>query len=699
MKTIKRGVIALAAILMSGLAFGATNLNFNAVSATSEGAIRLSWNSTTNEVYEIDYADQVVDVSAGGTSWQPLYTEYPSHGTNTFITDAGNYDLAPEIPHPTLSPMRFYRIALVGTNTSATNPTVSITFPTNGASLSGDVTVVVSSSSPEFLTEVRLYVDGEEQWMADDGTNFLINTCEWANGPHTLFATAKAQSAIEGFPYNYAVTFGRSVSSYVNVTFNNLITSFDLSERFFEPALGQTQKVTATFTANVNWILEIQNAATNDVRYVTGSGGTMEFDWDGTGTNGAAIADGAYSYLLSVQTNGLPLPNHSSGGGSTNLPPSPGAAFASPSGSMPDSNIIEIQYPPLPPGLFYGLDDNGNSITNRTAIIQLPIAPLGSALTTSADSSSLAAVSSGFAAASFGSSTQNTRAPKRKPRVGLKNKTGTFGVCYKTYPAGFFMQQPRTRKIPPLQPFTGVDGGSPNANYISWSSLTTEKASVNVFAKAMQLGNYKAAFIKADEQWGPLDIEKPSLGGNSIFNTCNFGLLTTHGCYGTNPEIDGVKYTYLALFDQKNASSYVRLSDMDFGSSGTSGLKWMTILSCNMLYSNNVTSMINNTKMPDNGNLHLLLGFDSLSYSAPRLGLLYASNLVNSVSIPNSLIDASTKTYAAAYPKNRGSMTNTVIVRIMGYNSCIGDTLYQSSDPDPNTTYQIIDQPVFSPSP
>jgi len=40
-------------------------------------------------------------------------------------------------------------------------------------------------------------------------------------------------------------------------------------------------------------------------------------------------------------------------------------------------------------------------------------------------------------------------------------------------------------------------------------------------------------------------------------------------------------------------------------------------------------------------------------------------------------------------------MTNTAIVRIMGYNSCIGDTLYQSSDPDPNTAYQIIGQICF----
>jgi hypothetical protein len=51
------------------------------------------------------------------------------------------------------------------------------------------------------------------------------------------------------------------------------------------------------------------------------------------------------------------------------------------------------------------------------------------------------------------------------------------------------------------------------------------------------------------------------------------------GCYGTYPEIDGIKYTYLALYDEKNDFSYLRLSDMAFGSPGVNGMKWMTLFS------------------------------------------------------------------------------------------------------------------------
>jgi hypothetical protein len=257
-----------------------------------------------------------------------------------------------------------------------------------------------------------------------------------------------------------------------------------------------------------------------------------------------------------------------------------------------------------------------------------------------------------------------------------------------------------------LQPlFTGLAGGAPNSGYHSWGTLKAFKDVADGFAQIMKIGStngtYKPAFIKTDEQWGPQDIQKSSLGGSSIFNTCNFGLLLTHGSYGTQPEIDGIKYTYLALFDQKHGSSYVRLSDMDFGSSGTDGLRWMTILSCNMLFPANVTSMINHSKMPDNDNLHLLLGATTTTYAVNTFGAYYATNLLDNASIWNSFQNAGTVSFSEAYtfPQLRAGMTNTVTFRVMGYNSCIGDSLFLHNDPDQNTAYQILNQTVFTPSP
>jgi hypothetical protein len=613
----------LAASLLS-VAYAQNALQFTGVKATVENAILLYWASNTNEVYEIDYADQLAGNPDGTTVWTPLYTEYPSHGTNSFVADCGNYDMAPNIPHPKNSPMRFYRAVYSGTNTSPSNPTVAITSPTNAASLSGDVVVSVSSGSPEFLTDVTLYVDGEPQWMSNDGTNFLVNTCEWPNGPHTLFAVAKSQSTIDSSSYGNTMTYGRSVSSYVSVNFSNLIARLDLSQLFFEPSEGQTQQVTATFAANVNWTLQIQDTASNTVRTTTGSGGSMLFNWDGTGDGGTTIPDGVYTYLLSVQTNGQAYQFQGSGGGDTNGPPEPSFAARAELTELyalpPDGgSIVPLAiYPP-------GYDTNGFTIfeASRSDVMTLNSATLQRNRMNNNENEPAAAYS--------GPSSQSTRGPKRKPRIGVKNKSGTFGICYKSYPATFFMQQPLTHN--PLQPFTGVDGGGRSSGYIEWAALTTPKFVARGFSEVMQIGAYKPKFILADEQWSPNDIKSLALGGNSIFRTCNFGLLLTHGCYGTFPEIDGVKYTYLALCDDINGSSYLRLSDMAFGSPGTSAMKWMTIISCNTLYGPNVTSMANNSKLPINENLHLLSGFNSAPYGSPWIGYLYASNMVTSVSI------------------------------------------------------------------
>jgi len=123
----------------------------------------------------------------------------------------------------------------------------------------------------------------------------------------------------------------------------------------------------------------------------------------------------------------------------------------------------------------------------------------------------------------------------------------------------------------------------------------------------------------------------------------------------------------------------------------------MTILSCNMLRPENVTSMANASRLPANDNLHLLLGASTYTYAFPTLGVAYASNLVFRVSIRNSWINGCRDAYAEAQRLGGQGMTNPVTVRVMGQQSCMGDTLYQYNEPDPNTAFQILDTPVFTP--
>ena len=679
MKNLKRAAW-LCAIFAASIRQGHTQnaLVFTGVNATVENAIQLHWASNTNEVYEVDYADALATNADGSTTWQMLYNDLPSQGTNTFIADCGNYDQVPEIPHPKYSPERFYRVQLIEDNTSPTNPTVSIIYPSGGANLSGQVTMQVAASSPENLTDVRLYVDGEEQWSIGDGSNFVINTCEWPNGNHVLFATAKSQSSLEGVADGGVITYGRSTTPYMNVTFSNLISQFDFSQPFFEPALGETQAVTASFAVDCDWTLQIQDINSNAVRTVTGSGTSMEFDWDGTGDGETNIPDGLYTYNLTATTNGE-TPEIVSGGGSGGggSPPVPDLARAGSSGA--DEEVWAVNGDDAVPLSIYPPSFDTNSLTLVTAT---------PAEVSAARSTSLATTSftSDDASAYSGASSQSTAGPTRKSKKKNKGTLGTVGILYLEYGTnGFSSAHPTTGWPYPLPTEVAIDGQSATATTVDYRIWSYPKIAAD-FSTGMAKGGYKTTFLKHDGQWSATDIKKSSLGGNQIFDTVNMGLLLTHGSYATTPEDDNVKYTYVWL----GPGQYVRLSDMEFGDSTT--LKWMTIHACNILHPANVTSMANNSKLPIGDNLHLLLGVATTGWAVPALGLDYSSNLVANVTVPQSWYNGAISAFAA----NHIGVTNTVTFRVMGQQNCFSDTITANNPPDDNTAFTIQDQNVYT---
>lgn len=681
-QTSNGAIIALVSIALSlfvtQTTVGQNTIQFTKVNATSDGAIQLYWASNPNEIYEIDYADAVADVSQGGTTWNVLYTDYPSHGNNTFIADCGNYDVQPEIPHPKNGSMRFYRVVTVGNNTSPSNPNVAITSPRNGDVLSGEVTVSVSASSSEILDGIKLYIDGEEQWASVDGTNFVLNTTEWSNGPHTLFATAESVSALEGIINSPASTHGRSVSSYVTASFNNLISQFSFSQPFFEPELGQIQKVTASFTANVNWTLEIQDVSSNDVRVVTGSGGAMEFDWDGTGANSAPLPDGNYSFLLTAQTNGLPLPLLGGGGGTGGgkVPP-PGGVSTSTMTDSTDSNQISL--PPMPPGFETQVFSFQEPSFTSTAVSAL----------------SLQTKVVSEASSSVTSSSQSSRGPEKNPYAKVKGKAGTIGIAYKTYPGSPMTHHPLTGFPYPLN-YVAVDGQQA-ANQGQLTEISGFRSLAKNFTSGMKNGGWKTLWTKENGAFSGADIKKASLGGKSIFNNVNFGLLMVHGSYATSAEADGIKYNYGWL----GVNDYFRLSDLDLGGSGADGLRWMTILGCNILYPDNTTIMFNNRKYPINGNLHLLLGNSTKGGISEILGNYYAENLLggwfSSPSIFTAFGDAETRICTECRNQLVAAGMGTLKVRVIGWQNCLSDSLRSYAE-SPDTS-QLVSQErtVFQP--
>ena len=211
----------------------------------------------------------------------------------------------------------------------------------------------------------------------------------------------------------------------------------------------------------------------------------MLFDWDGTGDGGISIPDGVYSYLISVQTNDLPIPHivsTNSGGGPAPSPAmmsgviisgtSPRAAEDSFPTSLQQARAARLDYyysqpPPMPPVWTNGNWMNWEDIFGPEPLIKTDIpTPNQQTYATTAMASPMFATSDG---SSYSGSSQSTRSPERKPNVGVKNKTGSFGVCYKTYGTnGFSAPHPRTGWPYPLPTFVAVDGQTATARTVDY---------------------------------------------------------------------------------------------------------------------------------------------------------------------------------------------------------------------------------------
>jgi hypothetical protein len=167
------------------------------------GAMRLTWQSQTNAIYRINYASDL----SKPVVWNVLYSNYPSQGTNTMLTDLGNSDPAMPAIVPRSAPLRLYWIAQTGTNNPAHSPQVKIIVPTNGAVLTGTAAVTVSVTSSVAVASIQLFVDGAAMGTnAGSLTNFAVSTCSLCNGSHQIFAVAGDTNQNYGLsPFNTAV--------------------------------------------------------------------------------------------------------------------------------------------------------------------------------------------------------------------------------------------------------------------------------------------------------------------------------------------------------------------------------------------------------------------------------------------------------------------------------------------------------------
>lgn len=692
-----------------GQSFCQTNLQFTAVVATDEHAIRLAWTSTNGELYQIQYANALATNADGSTAFQILYDNYPSQGTNTFWLDTGNYNLAPQVLHPKYMPMRFYRILDEGQDSLTDVPTVTIDSLTNNMAATGELTFTVTAATDQpGLRGTILYVDGQEMQGPDDSTNYTIgstnyetdtysiNTCEWLDRTHVLFATTEAASQYSSQENGGAVLTGHGVSPFVSVLFSNLIEGISFSQPSFDPSLGETQQVSAVFAANCDWTLNICDVYSNVVQTASGSGTSMLYNWDGT-SNGTNLPNGLYYYYINAATNGGAYTMESggssgSGGGS---PPSPDMVSSSSLGldsselwvmSADGNDAVPLAiYPP-------GFDTNGLTIFSATpAEMSAARASVSSAQFSLTDSGGFSPDASG--GGSSAASQDSSATPQRPPNNPVRGLAGTIGVATDTY-TGNGTNGP---SVGPL------DNGLNVGLYISMQDGSTgartnpprpeHETEASSYVKTMHFYGWSNPLNKIDSQLSINDLR----GSGTPFNNVNMGVLMLHGSYGagstpTDYAAYGCKQMYFTVTSGGSAQ-YLRFSEMNLGGSGPSGLKWMVIDACFSLYHANWSSMQSHGVYPYNGNLHLILGAQTDTWTNPRKW----QNLAHYMNYGTSILAGHYNPFTirnAYYQGNHDAFQNaplppgtTITLAVAGDSACMDDSLQTTNTPSGSWTY------------
>lgn len=164
--------------------------------------------------------------------------------------------------------------------THNTPPSISITSPASGASISGTVTVSANATDSAGVVSVQFRVDGSNVGSAITAApySYSLNTTTLSNGNHTLTATAIDTNDLS--------------ATSAGVTFAVKNTSAPLAVSITSPASGATVSGTITVSANAT-----------DSATVT----SVQFRVDG---NNAGAADTVAPYNLSLNTTTLSNGNH-----------------------------------------------------------------------------------------------------------------------------------------------------------------------------------------------------------------------------------------------------------------------------------------------------------------------------------------------------------------------------------------------------
>jgi hypothetical protein len=264
----KVGLLVAAVIILAGLASAQTTIfsdNMTSLTGWTLSPTTGGWTTTTTKYYSSSYSARCDDVSPYANNQNNYMTKTVSLSGYTGVTlkfyiwqysesgydylrvqylvgstwttawqRAGSYQAwaqqSVSIPS-TATQIRFYfnsdasvtntgvyidDVVLTGTagTTDTQAPTVSVTAPINGATVSGTTTVTASASDNVGVSKVDFYVDGVLKGT-DTSSPYSYSwvTTSYANGSHTVYAKAYDAANNVGTSATNTVTVSNSVSS------------------------------------------------------------------------------------------------------------------------------------------------------------------------------------------------------------------------------------------------------------------------------------------------------------------------------------------------------------------------------------------------------------------------------------------------------------------------------------------------------
>ncbi len=634
------------------------------VRADDYRTVLLRWNTETGAVYQVESADALEAEGAQGLKWVIRESDCVSKGTNSEWMDVGDARWLPRVLHPIFQEHRFYRVQKVNQATN-TPPVVSVQLSqSNTASGFLRATALVSvADTNQSLYSVGIFVDGQRlgsmESFPSTNSGVWINSTEWPNGPHEIYAVATIADSAETTPANEseaaetnAVVYAVGVSPSQFVTFSNYISQFFVAIPYFQA--GQTQEIVAKFEQDSYWRVSVLNYLDIAVRQFEGQGSSCYAPWDGNDDNGDPLPYGFYDYFIEARPSQYgPLSMARSASRSTmsmtaftraSSKDDPAEIYKRTPAAMQFSrtncDIVEsIVIPSLNPAppleedalklsikpervITYTVSKDGttNEFINGVPAFLYPPEP------PPFDEERLNIMSRNSpqtmdSETEWPDDTYITYYPNRIPGNLFFGFAGTVGIGYQGH-------------HPSSPPFGNPPGGRISTTQPPWGKITSASKLATGFSTDMGLAGWRTSFLKGDDNFNSLDLD-PVLGpysGTSTFATkCNFGLVIGHmtaSAYNDPNYYATVPYVAIYNSTQPGAYQWIALPGMDLGNGNfNSKLRWMAFYGCNALKERDYSDLWTKFLLPMPPNLRLILGSEEGVFIDPRFGPLFADNL------------------------------------------------------------------------